>query len=149
MRRRPPRSTRTDTLFPYTTLFRSLELNEVGLCNLSLDEPIAFEPYARNRALGGFILIDRHSHATVAAGTIDFALHRASNLHWQQLDVDRAARAHIKGQSPRCAWFTGLSGSGKSTIATAVDRQLLAMGYHTYLLDGRTEERRVGKEVVS
>ncbi|MDP2186365.1 MAG: sulfate adenylyltransferase subunit CysN [Xanthomonadales bacterium] len=115
---------------------KRLELNEVGLCNLSLDEPIAFEPYARNRTLGGFILIDRHSHATVAAGTIDFALHRASNVHWQHLDVDRAARARIKGQSPRCAWFTGLSGSGKSTIANAVDRQLLAMGYHTYLLDG-------------
>ncbi|MDP1697422.1 MAG: sulfate adenylyltransferase subunit CysN [Xanthomonadaceae bacterium] len=115
---------------------KRLELNEVGLCNLSLDEPIAFEPYARNHTLGGFILIDRHSHATVAAGTIDFALHRASNVHWQHLDVDRAARARIKGQSPRCAWFTGLSGSGKSTIANAVDRQLLAMGYHTYLLDG-------------
>ncbi|PKM14729.1 MAG: adenylyl-sulfate kinase [Gammaproteobacteria bacterium HGW-Gammaproteobacteria-2] len=115
---------------------KRLELNEVAVCNLSLDEPIAFEPYARNHTLGGFILIDRHSHATVAAGTIDFALHRASNVHWQQLDVDRAARARIKGQSPRCAWFTGLSGSGKSTIANAVERQLLAMGYHTYLLDG-------------
>jgi len=115
---------------------KRLELNEVGLCNLSLDEVIAFEPYARNRTLGGFILIDRHSHATVAAGTIDFALHRASNVHWQHLDVDRTARARIKGQSPRCAWFTGLSGSGKSTIANAVDRQLLALGYHSYLLDG-------------
>ncbi|PKM06424.1 MAG: adenylyl-sulfate kinase [Gammaproteobacteria bacterium HGW-Gammaproteobacteria-4] len=115
---------------------KRLELNEVAVCNLSLDEPIAFEPYARNRTLGGFILIDRHSHATVAAGVIDFALHRSANVHWQHLDVDRAARARIKGQSPRCAWFTGLSGSGKSTIANAVDRQLLAMGYHTYLLDG-------------
>jgi bifunctional enzyme CysN/CysC len=115
---------------------KRLELNEVAVCNLSLDEAIAFEPYARNRTLGGFILIDRHSHATVAAGTIDFALHRSANVHWQHLDVDRAARARIKGQSPRCAWFTGLSGSGKSTIANAVDRQLLAMGYHTYLLDG-------------
>jgi bifunctional enzyme CysN/CysC len=115
---------------------KRLELNEVAVCNLSLDEAIAFEPYARNHTLGGFILIDRHSHATVAAGTIDFALHRSANVHWQHLDVDRAARARIKGQSPRCAWFTGLSGSGKSTIANAVDRQLLAMGYHTYLLDG-------------
>ncbi len=115
---------------------KRLELNEVAVCNLSLDEAIAFEPYARNRTLGGFILIDRHSHATVAAGTIDFALHRSANVHWQHLDVDRAARARMKGQSPRCAWFTGLSGSGKSTIANAVDRQLLAMGYHTYLLDG-------------
>ncbi|MDX2300225.1 MAG: sulfate adenylyltransferase subunit CysN, partial [Xanthomonadaceae bacterium] len=80
---------------------KRLELNEVAVCNLSLDEAIAFEPYARNRTLGGFILIDRHSHATVAAGTIDFALHRSANVHWQHLDVDRAARARIKGQSPR------------------------------------------------
>ena len=115
---------------------KRLELNEVGYCNLSLDEPIAFEPYARNRALGGFILIDRQSNATVAAGTLDFALRRAGNVHWQHLDVDRAARARIKGQAPRVLWFTGLSGAGKSTIANQVEKRLHARGCHTFLLDG-------------
>ncbi len=115
---------------------KRLELNEVGYCNLSLDEPIAFEPYARNRALGGFILIDRQSNATVAAGTLDFALRRAGNVHWQHLDVDRAARARIKGQTPRVLWFTGLSGAGKSTIANPVEKRLHARGCHTFLLDG-------------
>ncbi len=115
---------------------KRLELNEVGYCNLSLDEPIAFEPYARNRALGGFILIDRQSNATVAAGTLDFALRRAGNVHWQHMDVDRAARARIKGQTPRVLWFTGLSGAGKSTIANQVEKRLHARGCHTFLLDG-------------
>ncbi|MHC6217291.1 sulfate adenylyltransferase subunit CysN [Stenotrophomonas acidaminiphila] len=115
---------------------KRLELNEVGYCNLSLDEPIAFEPYVRNRALGGFILIDRQSNATVAAGTLDFALRRAGNVHWQHLDVDRAARARIKGQTPRVLWFTGLSGAGKSTIANQVEKRLHARGCHTFLLDG-------------
>lgn len=113
-----------------------LELNEVGYCNLALDQAIAFEPYARNRALGGFILIDRLDNATVAAGTLDFALRRAANLHWQHLDVDRAARSRSLGQSPRCVWFTGLSGSGKSTIANLVDKRLHAMGLHAFVLDG-------------
>ena len=113
-----------------------LELNEVGYCNLSLDQPIPFEPYARNRALGGFILIDRLDNATVAAGTLDFALRRAANLHWQHIDVDRATRARSLGQSPRCVWFTGLSGSGKSTIANLVDKRLQAMGLHAFVLDG-------------
>ena len=111
-------------------------MNEVAACNLSLDQPIAFEAYADNRGLGGFILIDRQSLATVACGTLDFALRRAANVHWQALDVDRDARAAIKGQSPRCLWFTGLSGSGKSTIANMVEKRLLASGHHTYLLDG-------------
>ncbi|HET6631162.1 MAG TPA: adenylyl-sulfate kinase [Rhodanobacteraceae bacterium] len=113
-----------------------LEVNEVGYANLSLDQPIAFEPYARSHVLGGFLLIDRQSNATVACGTIDFALRRASNIHWQALDVDRAARAAAKQQRPRCVWFTGLSGAGKSTIANALERQLHARGMHTYLLDG-------------
>ena len=113
-----------------------LELNEVGYCNLSLDQAIPFEPYARNRALGGFILIDRLDNATVAAGTLDFALRRAGNLHWQHLDVDKAARARKLGQVPRCVWFTGLSGSGKSTIANLVDKRLHAMGLHAFVLDG-------------
>ena len=115
---------------------RHLDLNEVGYCNLSLDQPIAFEAYARSRTLGGFILIDRQTNATVAAGTLDFALRRAANIHWQHLDVDRAARARIKGQQPRVLWFTGLSGAGKSTIANLVDKRLHAKGLHTFILDG-------------
>ncbi len=115
---------------------RHLDLNEVGYCNLSLDQAIAFEPYARNRTLGSFILIDRQTNATVAAGTLDFALRRAANIHWQHLDVDKAARARIKGQQPRVLWFTGLSGAGKSTIANLVDKRLHAKGFHTFILDG-------------
>ncbi len=115
---------------------KRLELNEVAYVNLSLDEPIAFAAYAENRTLGGFILIDRHSNDTVAAGTLDFALRRAGNVHWQHLDVDRAARARIKGQQPRVLWFTGLSGAGKSTVANLVDKRLHALGYHTFILDG-------------
>jgi bifunctional enzyme CysN/CysC len=115
---------------------RHLDLNEVGYCNLSLDQAIAFEPYARSRTLGGFILIDRQTNATVAAGTLDFALRRSANIHWQHLDVDRAARARIKGQQPRVLWFTGLSGAGKSTIANLVDKRLHAQGFHTFILDG-------------
>jgi bifunctional enzyme CysN/CysC len=115
---------------------KRLDLNEVGYCNISLDEPIAFESYADNRMLGGFILIDRQSNATVGCGTIDFALRRAANIHWQHLEIDRTARAAQKGQVPLCLWFTGLSGSGKSTIANLVDRRLHALGYHSYILDG-------------
>ncbi|MCH6482922.1 sulfate adenylyltransferase subunit CysN [Pseudoxanthomonas sp. LH2527] len=115
---------------------KRLELNEVGYCNLSLDEPIAFEAYARNRALGGFILIDRYDNTTAGAGTLDFALRRAGNVHWQHVDVDKAARARQKGQAPKVLWFTGLSGAGKSTIANLVDKRLHALGYHSFLLDG-------------
>ena len=115
---------------------KRLELNEVGYCNLGLEEPVAFMPYAQNHALGGFILIDRQSNDTVAAGTLDFALRRADNVHWQHLDVDKAARARIKGQVPKVLWFTGLSGAGKSTIANLVDKRLHALGYHTFVLDG-------------
>jgi bifunctional enzyme CysN/CysC len=113
-----------------------LALNEVGYCNIALDQAIAFEPYVRNRALGGFILIDRIDNATVAAGTLDFALRRAGNLHWQHIDVDKSTRARSLGQSPRCVWFTGLSGSGKSTIANLVDKRLHALGKHAFVLDG-------------
>ncbi len=115
---------------------KRLELNEVGYCNLSLDEPLAFEAYARNRALGGFILIDRYDNSTAGAGTLDFALRRAGNVHWQHVDVDKAARARQKGQAPKVLWFTGLSGAGKSTIANLVDKRLHALGYHSFLLDG-------------
>lgn len=113
-----------------------LQLNEVGYCNIDLDHPIAFEPYETNPTLGGFILIDRHSNATVACGMLDFALHRAANVHWQHLDVDKQTRARSKGQQQRCVWFTGLSGAGKSTIANLLEKRLSALGYHTYLLDG-------------
>ena len=115
---------------------KRLALNEVGYCNLSLDEPIAFAAYARQHELGAFILIDRQTNATVGAGTLDFALRRAGNVHWQHLDVDSAARARIKGQAPKVLWFTGLSGAGKSTVANLVDRRLHALGYHTFILDG-------------
>ncbi len=115
---------------------KRLLLNEVAACNLSLDQPIAFENHADNRELGSFILIDRQTLATVACGTIDFALRRAANVHWQALDVDQSARAALKGQAPACLWFTGLSGSGKSTIANMVEKRLIASGHHTYLLDG-------------
>lgn len=113
-----------------------LLLNEVGYCNVDLDHSIAFEPYAENQTLGGFILIDRQSHATVACGMLDFGLRRATNVHWQHLDVDKRARAQGKGQRPKCLWFTGLSGAGKSTVANLLERRLCALGYHTYLLDG-------------
>lgn len=126
---------------------KHLELNEVGFCNLYLDQAVAFEAYADNRALGGFILIDRQSNATVAAGTLEFALRRAGNIHWQHLDVDKAARARIKGQAPRVLWFTGLSGSGKSTIANLVDKRLHALGYHTFILDGDNVRHGLNKDL--
>ena len=126
---------------------KNLALNEVAYVNLGLDQAIAFEPYARNRALGGFILIDRYDNATVAAGTLDFALRRAANIHWQHLDVDRAARARIKGQQPRVLWFTGLSGSGKSTIANLVDKRLHAQGLHTFILDGDNVRHGLNKDL--
>ncbi len=115
---------------------RDLELNEIGLCNLSFSRPLVFEPYETNRTLGGFILIDKITNATVGAGLVRFALRRASNVHVQALDVNRKARAEAKHQKPCCLWFTGLSGSGKSTIANLLEKRLHAMGRHTYILDG-------------
>jgi bifunctional enzyme CysN/CysC len=126
---------------------KHLELNEVAYCNLYLDQPVPFETYADNRELGAFILIDRQSNATVAAGTLDFALRRAGNIHWQHVDVDKTARARIKHQEPRCVWFTGLSGSGKSTIANLVEQKLLAMGHHTYILDGDNVRHGLNKDL--
>ena len=126
---------------------KHLELNEVAYCNLYLDQPVAFEAYADNRQLGGFILVDRQTNATVGAGTLDFALRRAGNIHWQHLEVDKAARAHIKHQRPRCLWFTGLSGSGKSTIANLLEKRLLASGIHTYLLDGDNVRHGLSKDL--
>ncbi len=115
---------------------KTLELNEIGVCTLSLDQNIAFDPYDMAREMGGFILIDRMTNDTVGMGLIDFALRRAANIHWQAVDIDRNAHAEQKGQKPAVLWFTGLSGSGKSTIANALQKRLFAMGKHTYLLDG-------------
>jgi len=115
---------------------RSLGLNEIGVVNLSLNQAVAYEPYGVNRTLGGFILIDKLSLETVGAGMINFALRRAGNIHWQALEVDREARARLKNQTPRCIWFTGLSGSGKSTIANLLEKRLHAEGRHTFILDG-------------
>lgn len=114
----------------------TLSLNAIGSCNLSLDQNIAFDAYVNNRSTGAFILIDRMTNRTVAMGFLEFALRRAANIHWQALDVDEAARAAQKGQLPAVLWFTGLSGSGKSTIANALEKKLFAMGRHTMILDG-------------
>jgi bifunctional enzyme CysN/CysC len=113
-----------------------LELNEIGVCNISLDQMVAFDPYAENHDTGGFMLIDRVSNATVGAGLIHFALRRAHNIQWQALEVDRAARAALNDQKPAVLWFTGLSGAGKSTIANLVEKRLHALGRHTMMLDG-------------
>jgi bifunctional enzyme CysN/CysC len=115
---------------------KKLDLNEIGVCNVSMDQPIAFDPYAQCRETGSFILIDRMTNATVGAGMIHFALRRSQNIHWQALDVNKKSRAALKGQQPAVLWLTGLSGAGKSTIANMVEKQLLALGKHTYLLDG-------------
>jgi bifunctional enzyme CysN/CysC len=115
---------------------RTLELNEIGVCNMSLDAEIAFAPYAENRDLGGFIVIDRFTNNTVGMGLVHFALRRASNIHWQAMDVTREARAGLARQQPCMLWFTGLSGAGKSTIANLVEKRLHALGRMTYLLDG-------------
>ncbi len=115
---------------------KTLGLNAIGVVNISTDRAIPFEAYEDNPDLGGFILIDRISNATVAAGMVHFALRRSQNIHWQALDVDREAHASAKNQTAKVVWFTGLSGSGKSTIANIVEKKLHAMGKHTFLLDG-------------
>jgi bifunctional enzyme CysN/CysC len=115
---------------------RTLAVNEIAVCNLTTATPVAFDPYAENRATGAFILVDRDSNETLAAGMIQFALRRAANIHWERLAVDRAARASLKGQRPCVLWFTGLSGAGKSTVARVVEQKLHARGCHTYMLDG-------------
>jgi len=115
---------------------RTLELNAIGVCNIAIDRPIPFAAYDDNHDLGGFILIDRLTNATVGAGTLHFALRRAHNIHWQALDVSKDARAAQNGQKPCVLWFTGLSGAGKSTIANLVEKKLFALGKRTYTLDG-------------
>jgi len=126
---------------------KQLELNEIGVCNISLDRPIAFDPYADNRETGGFILIDKLSNDTVGAGLLQFALRRADNIHWQALDVNRQARAQLKGQRACVLWFTGLSGAGKSTIANLVEKRLHALGRHTYVLDGDNVRHGLNKDL--
>jgi bifunctional enzyme CysN/CysC len=115
---------------------KTLDLNGIGVVELSTDKPVVFESYADNHTLGGFILIDKLTNATVAAGMLHFSLRRAQNVHWQATDIDRDMRANLKNQRPALLWFTGLSGSGKSTIANLVEKKLHRMNRHSFLLDG-------------
>jgi bifunctional enzyme CysN/CysC len=124
-----------------------LDLNDIGVCGLELAKPIVFEPYTVNRDLGGFILIDRVTNATMGAGLLHFALRRSKNVHWQALDVSRDVRASLKGQKPCVLWFTGLSGAGKSTIANLVEKRLTLLGRHTYLLDGDNVRHGLNKDL--
>jgi bifunctional enzyme CysN/CysC len=126
---------------------KALALNAIGVANLSTDRPIVFEPYAENRDLGGFILIDKLTNATVAAGLLHFALRRSQNVHWQALDVTRERRAELKNQRPAVLWFTGLSGAGKSTIANLVEKKLARMNRHTFLLDGDNVRHGLNKDL--
>jgi bifunctional enzyme CysN/CysC len=125
----------------------TLALNEIGVCNLNLDRAIAFDPYAENRDMGGFVLIDRLTNATVGAGMIHFALRRSQNVHWQAIDVDKEAHAGLKGHRPCVVWFTGLSGAGKSSIANLVEKRLHALGVHTTLLDGDNVRHGLNKDL--
>jgi bifunctional enzyme CysN/CysC len=126
---------------------KTLALNEIGVVNIGLVRPIAFDPYAQNRDTGGFILIDRMTNATVGAGMIHFALRRAHNIHMQAVDVNKATRARLMGQQPCVLWFTGLSGAGKSTVANLVEKKLAALGRHTYLLDGDNVRHGLNKDL--
>ncbi len=126
---------------------KKLELNAIGVCNISLDRQVGFDPYDDNRDTGGFILIDRMSNGTVGAGLIHFALRRAHNIHMQHVDVDKAARAALNHQKPCVLWFTGLSGAGKSTIANLVEKRLYALGRRTYLLDGDNVRHGLNKDL--
>ncbi|HUO21003.1 MAG TPA: sulfate adenylyltransferase subunit CysN, partial [Caulobacteraceae bacterium] len=126
---------------------KTLELNAIGVANLSTDRTIAFEPYEANHDLGGFILIDKLTNATVAAGMLHFALRRSQNIHRQALDITREAHAALKNQTPAVLWFTGLSGAGKSTIANLVEKKLVRMNRHTFLLDGDNVRHGLNKDL--
>ncbi|HEU4820688.1 MAG TPA: sulfate adenylyltransferase subunit CysN [Qipengyuania sp.] len=126
---------------------KTLALNEIGVAEVFTDKPMVFEPYADNRTLGGFILIDKETNATVAAGMLHFSLRRSQNVHWQPTDITRADHAALKNQRPRVLWFTGLSGSGKSTIANAVEKRLALMNRHTFLLDGDNVRHALNKDL--
>ncbi|MFY9327646.1 MAG: sulfate adenylyltransferase subunit CysN [Georgfuchsia sp.] len=124
-----------------------LSLNAIGVCNISIDRQVPFDPYTQNRDTGGFILIDRLTNNTVGAGMLHFALRRSQNIHLQHIDVDKAARSNIKGQKACVLWFTGLSGAGKSAIANSLEKRLQAMGHHTYLLDGDNVRHGLNKDL--
>ena len=126
---------------------KTLELNEVGTLTIATDKPIAFDSYAGNGITGAFILIDRITNATLGAGVVDFGLRRAQNLSWQSFDVNRTVRAQMKGQAPAIVWFTGLSGSGKSTVANLVEKKLAAEGRHAYILDGDNVRHGLNKDL--
>jgi bifunctional enzyme CysN/CysC len=126
---------------------KTLELNDIGVANVSTDRPIVFEPYERSRELGGFLLIDKLTNATVAAGMIHFALRRSQNVHWQPSDVTRERRSDLKNQKPAVIWLTGLSGAGKSTIANLVEKKLARMNRHTFLLDGDNVRHGLNKDL--
>lgn len=126
---------------------RTLDLNAIGVANISTERAIVFEPYSDNRTLGGFILIDKMSNATVAAGMLHFSLRRAENIHWQAMDVSRDQRAVLKNQTPAVLWLTGLSGAGKSTIANILEKKLARMNRHTFLLDGDNVRHGLNKDL--
>ncbi|MBA8889086.1 bifunctional enzyme CysN/CysC [Dokdonella fugitiva] len=126
---------------------KTLELNGIGVANLTLDRAVAFDPYASNRDMGSFIVIDRYTNQTVGAGLLHFALRRSQNIHWQAVEVDKQARIRQSGHAPCVLWLTGLSGSGKSTIANIVERQLHALGARTYLLDGDNVRHGLSKDL--
>jgi bifunctional enzyme CysN/CysC len=126
---------------------KTLDLNAIGVTTFSTDKPLVFEPYEKNRDLGGFILIDKLTNATVAAGMIHFALRRAQNVHRQHLDISRETHASLKNQKPAVLWFTGLSGAGKSTIANLVERKLVRMNRHTLMLDGDNVRHGLNKDL--
>ncbi len=126
---------------------KTLELNSIGVATISTDKPITFAPYAESRELGGFILIDKITNATVAAGMLNFSLRRAQNVHWQALDTSRETHAILKNQKPAVLWFTGLSGAGKSTIANLVEKKLVRMNRHTFLLDGDNVRHGLNKDL--
>jgi bifunctional enzyme CysN/CysC len=126
---------------------KTLQLNQIGVVEVTTDKPIVFEPYADSRTLGGFILIDKITNATVAAGMLHFSLRRSQNVHWQPTDVTREHHSALKNQTPRVLWFTGLSGSGKSTIANEVEKRLALMNRHTFLLDGDNVRHGLNKDL--
>ena len=126
---------------------KTLDLNSIGVANITTDRAIPFAPYSENRELGGFILIDKITNATVAAGLINFALRRAQNIHWQATDINRDHHANLKNQKPMVLWLTGLSGSGKSTIANAIEKKLAQMNRHTFLLDGDNVRHGLNKDL--
>jgi len=126
---------------------KTLKLNEIGVCNLNLDQAIAFDSYKDNRDTGGFILIDRLNNNTIGGGLLHFALRRSHNIHWQAIEVNKRAHTALKGHLPCVVWFTGLSGAGKSTIANLVEKKLHALGRHTYLLDGDNVRHGLNKDL--